>query len=157
MWQVAASLELVDGAAKQELATVLVPRVAKGKASEAEIWALGRLAARSPVYGPANAVVPAGAVEAWLEKLAAASWERPASVALAVAQIARRTGDPARDVSPAIASAVAERLERESAGKGFARWVAEVVPMDATQQALVLSEALPTGLRIASPGDTNAA
>jgi len=78
-------------------------------------------------------------------------------VSLAVAQMARRTGDPARDVGVETARAVADRLAREPAGEGFARWVTEVVPMDATQQALVLSEVLPTGLRIASEGDTDAA
>ena len=78
-------------------------------------------------------------------------------MALAVAQMARRTGDPARDVGPESASAVAERLDREPAGKGFARWVRELVPMDASQQALMLSEALPTGLRIVSEEGTDTA
>ncbi|MDG2307338.1 MAG: Hsp70 family protein [Candidatus Binatia bacterium] len=157
LWQVAASLERIDAHAKQELAAALVPRVAKGKASEAEIWALGRLAARAPVYGPANTVVSRESAEAWLEKLVRAKWERSSSLALAVAQMARRTGDPARDVGPESASAVAERLDREPAGKGFARWVRELVPMDASQQALMLSEALPTGLRIVSEEGTDTA
>jgi hypothetical protein len=127
-----------------------VPRVAKGKASEAEIWALGRLAARAPIYGPANAVVAPDVVEPWLERLCAADWDRPASVALAVASIGRRTGDRARDVREETAGAVAARLEREPSGERFARWVREVVPIDVGQQALVLSEALPAGLRLAS-------
>jgi len=157
MWQVAASLEHVDARAKQELADALAPRVARGKASEAEVWALGRLAARAPVYGPANTVVDAKAVERFLEvQLSVGGPWRP-SLALAVAQMARRTDDPVRDVRPEIAEAVRRRLESEPAGGAFVRWVAEVVPMDTTQQALVLSEALPTGLRLASPGDTHAA
>lgn len=156
MWQVAANLERLDASAKQELATALVPRAVKGKASAAEIWSLGRLAARAPVYGPVNTVVAPGAVEPWLERLASARWERPSSVALALAQIARRTGDPARDVSGSAASAVAHRLRGEQEGKRFVQWVEDVVAMDASQQALVLSEALPTGLRIVSEGDTNA-
>lgn len=155
MWQVVGSLERIEAGSKRELAAVLAPRVAKGKASEAEVWALGRLGARAMVYGPANAVVPPAEVEKWLGKLVKSKWERPPAAALAVAQMARKTGDPARDVSAKTSEAVAERLASESSGKAFARWVREVVPMDTSQQALVLSEKLPTGLRIvgaAGPG-----
>lgn len=155
MWQVAASLERLDAGAKSELAAALVPRVAKGKASDAEVWALGRLAARAPVHGPVNTVVDRSTVEPWVGKLVKAKWERGPAVSLAVAQMARRTGDPARDLAPDVATAVAERLQSEPAGKGFARWVREVVPMDASQQALVLSEKLPTGLRIVSEDSTD--
>lgn len=151
LWQVAASLERIDAKAKQELAQALVPRVAKAKASEAEVWALGRLAARSLVYGPANVVVAPKAVEPWLDKLLRAkTWERPAAVSLAVAQMARRTGDLARDVGEGTRDRVVERLTAEPKGEALARWVSEIVPMDASQQALVLSEKLPTGLRIVS-------
>lgn len=153
LWQVAGSLERLEARSKQELASVLAPRVAKGKASEAETWALGRLAARNLVNGPANAVVPPDAVSPWLERLVRGKWERPGAVSLAVAQMARRTGDPARDVSDDLARTVADRLEAEASGRSFARWVTEVVPVDASQQALVLSEALPSGLRIVSEAD----
>src|SRR5690606_2741156 len=57
MWQVAGSLEHLPSGVKAEAAAVLAPRVAKARANEAEIWALGRLAARTLVYGPANAVI----------------------------------------------------------------------------------------------------
>ncbi len=157
LWQVVASLERIDASAKRELAAALVPRVAKGKASDAEVWALGRLAARAPVYGPVNTVVEREAVEPWLEKLVKRPWERAPAVALAVAQMARKTGDPARDVAATVAAKVAERLDAESVGASYASWVREVVPMDVSQQALVLSEALPTGLRIVSETGTNAA
>ena len=149
MWQVVGSLERIDAGAKRELAAALAPRVLKGKASEAEIWALGRLAARAPVYGPANVVIPPAEVETWLSKLTKSQkWERRASTALAVAQMARKTGDLARDVSSGVARAVADRLANEPKGEGLARWVSEIIPMDTSQQALLLSEKLPTGLRI---------
>jgi len=157
LWQVAASLERIEEAAKRELAAELVPRVARGKASDGEIWALGRLAARSPVYGPINTVIPHDVVEPWLEALVAAEWRRPQALALALAQMARRTGDPTRDPGPDVAARVAARLEAELSGGSLARWVRELVPMDVGQQALVLSERLPTGLRVVSDADAERA
>src|SRR6185436_19344098 len=57
IWQVAGSLELLEARTKEELAASLVPAIVKGRAGDSEIWALGRLAARALVYGPANTVI----------------------------------------------------------------------------------------------------
>lgn len=153
MWQVAGNLERIEGGARQELGAALVARVRRGKASEAEIWAMGRLAARVPVYGPVNTVVSPKTVGRWLEELLDASWEREAAIALAVAQMARKTGDPARDVSPELGEQVAERLASGGRGAELAHWVREVVVMDVAQQAMVLADGLPTGLRIVPDDD----
>jgi hypothetical protein len=150
MWQVAGSLELLPAGVKAEAAAALVPRVASGKASEAEIWALGRLGARSLVHGPANAVVAAATVSPWIDAILGAQWERAAAVALALAQMARRTGDRARDLDESLRQRVAERLEAAAESQSLARWVREVTEIDAREQALVMAESLPAGLRIAS-------
>lgn len=151
MWQVAASLEKLAAGVRQELATALATRVLKGKASgDAEVWALGRLAARVPMAGPVSSVIEPRVVEPWLAALADAPWERTAATALAVAQMARLTGDRARDVSPELCERLAERIARESEGRRFARWLREVVPVGSQDRALVLSESLPVGLRLAT-------
>jgi molecular chaperone DnaK (HSP70) len=150
MWQVAGSLEHLPAATKAEAAAALVPRVASGKASEAEVWALGRLAARSLVHGPANAVIATGTVSPWIEKILGSEWQRSGAVALAVAQMARRTGDRARDVDEALRDRVVARLESAEESRSLARWVREVTEIDAREQALVMAESLPAGLRIAS-------
>jgi len=151
LWQVAASLEKLPAGVRQELASALAPRVAKGKTTgDAEIWALGRLAARVPVAGPVSSVIEPRVVEPWLETLLGVPWERTAAVALAVGQMARMTGDRARDVSPELRERLAERIAREPEGRRFARWLREVVTMGAQDQALVLAESLPVGLRLAT-------
>ncbi len=150
LWQVAGALERIAAAAKAELADALVPRVARGKASEAEVWALGRLAARSLVYGPVDAVVAPATVGPWVERLLGARWARPAAVALALAQMARRTGDRARDLDDELRERVAARLDAAPDGAGLSRWVREVVEMDVRARALVLAESLPSGIRLAA-------
>jgi DNA-K related protein/Hsp70 protein len=153
MWQVAGALERLAAGAKLELLRALAPRVLAGRAGDAEIWAFGRLGARAPVYGPANAVVAPSAVEGWLADLAAAPWPRPAPTALAVAQVARVTGDRVRDLTERVRALVAARLDRETDGEILARWAREHVGMGAHEQALILAESLPVGLRIASDDD----
>lgn len=149
LWLVAASLEKLPAGVRQELAGVLAPRVAKGKTTgDAEIWALGRLAARVPVAGPVSSVIEPGAVEPWLEALLRAPWERRAALALAVGQMARMTGDRARDVEPGLRERLAERIASEPEGRRFARWLREVVTIGVQDQALVLAESLPVGLRL---------
>jgi len=150
MWQVAASLERLAAGSRQELAQALAPRVVKGKAGDAEIWALGRLAGRAPLSGPVSSVIEARVIQPWLEALVDVPWERTGAVALAVAQMARLTGDRARDVDPALRERLATRLAGESEGRRLARWLREVVTIGAQDQALVLAESLPVGLRLAA-------
>jgi hypothetical protein len=154
MWQVAGALERIEAPAKRELAELLVPRIAKGKASDAEVWAFGRLSARAPVYGPANTVIPPEVVEPWLDGLLGAPWPKETPTALAVAQLARRTGDLARDLGSDLRARAAERLAAVAGGARYARWVTEVVKLDARQQAVVLADSLPIGLQLADAMDT---
>jgi hypothetical protein len=151
MWQVAASLERLPAGTRAELARELAPRVVKGRAGDAEIWALGRLAGRQPIGGPVSSVIEPQLVEPWLEALCGAAWERKSALALAVAQMARFTGDRARDVDPALRARLAERLASEPEGRRLARWLTEVVTIGVQEQALVLAESLPVGLRLAAP------
>lgn len=149
MWQVAASLEKLPAGVRQELAQALAPRVLQGKAGDAEIWALGRLAARTPLTGPVSSVIEPRVIEPWLEALLGAPWERHPALTLAVAQMARVTGDRARDVEPALRERLATRLAAEPEGRRLARWLREVVAIGVQDRALVLAESLPVGLRLA--------
>ncbi|MBY0277282.1 hsp70 family protein, partial [Candidatus Binatia bacterium] len=146
MWQVAASLEKLPAGVRQELATALATRVVKGKTTgDAEVWALGRIAARQPIAGPVSSVIEPRVVEPWLSALADAPWERRTATVLAVAQMARVTGDRARDVDPALRERLAERIASEPEGRRFVRWLREVVATSAQERALVLAESLPVG------------
>ncbi|TMA49263.1 MAG: molecular chaperone DnaK [Deltaproteobacteria bacterium] len=76
MWQAIGSCERLSAAARAELGGVLVPEAERGRATEPELWALARLGARVPVYGPLNCVVARDAAAAWTERLLAAEWRR---------------------------------------------------------------------------------
>ncbi|MEO2166793.1 MAG: hypothetical protein ABGY42_01485 [bacterium] len=140
-----------------EIFMALAKIVAKGREKgDAEIWALGRMGARVPVYGPADTVLSPELVSPIVRELAAAKWRRPAATALALAQMARRSGDRARDLSDGMREAAAGRLDEADEGVGLATLVREVGEPDAQLGARIVADSLPSGLRIAvaSPATT---
>ena len=83
------------------------------------VWAVGRLGARTPLYGPLNAVVPAETAAAWLKRLIDSFGGDPAGP-LAVMQIARKTDDRYRDLTQKQRDAAAAAyLRKENAPSHF--------------------------------------
>jgi len=148
MWQAIGACERLPAATRAELGAVLVGEVERGRASDQEYWALARLGARAPIYGPLNCVVARETAGEWAERLLRADWTRPEAHAFALAQVARATGDRARDLDPALRERVAARLESAPHGARAARLVREPVPLEAPEEARLLDEALPAGLRL---------
>ncbi len=74
--------------------------------------------------------------------------DRPA-VAEAAVQIARRTGDRARDVSESIRRQVERQLVAIGAPDTWVRLLTEVVPLLAAEREHVFGDDLPAGLRLA--------
>ncbi len=149
-WQLVASCERLAAQTKAELGDVLVPAVAKNKASEAESWALGRLGARAPFAGPLNCVVAREVAERWVAALLdAREWARPNAVSFALVQLARCVGDRERDLDETLRLRVAERLRPLPHGERAARLVSEPVPLEGQERARILDESLPVGLRVA--------
>ena len=148
MWQAIASCERLAATVRADLGQQLVVEAVRGRASEQELWALARLGARVPVAGPLNCVVPRDTAAAWVERLLAAAWPRPDAYAFALAQLARATGDRERDLAPVLRERLAGRLEAMAAGARAARLVREVVALAQPEEARLLDEALPAGLRL---------
>ena len=149
MWQAIGSCERLAPSARAELGAALVTEAERGRATDQELWALARLGARAPVYGPLNCVVPRDVAAAWAERLLGAAWPRPETYAFVLAQVARATGDRERDLDSTLRERIAERLEAlPDGGVRAARLVREAVPLEEREEARLLDEALPAGLRI---------
>ncbi|MGH7965674.1 MAG: Hsp70 family protein, partial [Candidatus Binatia bacterium] len=151
MWQVMGSCERLSAETKADLGEELVRLIEKDRASDQEVWALARLGARTLLYGPANCVVRRETATAWVERLLRSEWRKPETIAFVLVQIARYTGDRTRDLDEELRRRVAERLTPLSAGERWAKQVLEVVALEAKEQARILDESLPAGLRIRSP------
>jgi len=161
VWRLLGSLELLDISLKIELGQLVFDLgLRKGSEAirEASAWALGRLGARVPVYGPLNTLVPVEVVEAWTQRLLALdadptfvhrAGELPPSAVFVGVQLIRRTGDRYRDVSDELRDAVQQWLVKRQAPKHFVTLVGEGGDLHEDEQVLVFSESVLPGLKIA--------
>lgn len=118
------------------------------------LWAsLGRIGARVPAYASAHHVVPVNVAERWIDHLLRDDWGDLASAPRAAVELARATGDRARDVTPDVRESVVKRLVREGAAEDLVRVVREVVPIVEKDRAQFFGEHLPAGLRLSPATD----
>jgi hypothetical protein len=145
-WRLLASLERLDASHRARLGDELVERVRREPRNPSWLWAIGRLGARIPLYGPLNAVVPPATAERWLRTVLGVKEITP-DVAAAIVEIGARTDDPARDLSADVVDEAAARLE--AGGSGAASRQLRTAPLDRTRDAArVFGESLPEGLRL---------
>jgi hypothetical protein len=150
VWRMLGSFELLNVRTKIELGRMLLeltPKRSLEATRPAMIWALGRVGARTPLYGPLNAVVPPDVVSKWLPSLLEFDFDKPLQH-LAVMQLARRTGDRFRDISESDRGRVLKWFDAEDASPQLCKLVREGGQLASTEQDLVFGEALPRGLRI---------
>jgi molecular chaperone DnaK (HSP70) len=150
MWRAIASMERLPIAHKVKLGDELVHRMdtRKGREDPVHLWALSRLGARVPLYGPLNAVVPPNKVQDWLAPLLAADWPEPDKIAFPLAQLGRRTGDRTRDLDDATRGQLAELLRTLPGGDRAVVLVEQVVALEAREERVALGDTLPAGLKL---------
>jgi len=110
--------------------------------------ALGRLGARVPAYASVHHVIPARTAEQWLSDVLNVDWKQIQTAPFAAVQLARMTGDRARDVSEKTRAEVIKRLEAIGARAHWIAMVREVTALDDADRSEVFGEALPPGLRL---------
>jgi Ethanolamine utilization protein EutJ (predicted chaperonin) len=142
-----ASLEHLPPAVRVELGEEILARVEEEPGNKSFIWALGRLGARVPFYGPLNCVVPAAAAERWAAVLLALP-EVSAQVATAVSQLAALTDDPLRDVAPQFRKEAIRLLAEAGAGEEVLEVLRAYVPRNRAAAVRIFGESLPEGLRL---------
>lgn len=152
MVRLAASLEHLDPPEKTLLGDWIVARLQRGaNVSGPWTWALGRLGARSPLYASAHKAVPPDAAARWIRALLEPPVVSAEGSAFALAQLARRTGDRARDLEEALRTRVLEHLRDAAAPAAWVRLIEEVAVLDLADRALAMGDTLPAGLSVA-PG-----
>ncbi len=145
-----ASLEWLDPAVKEKLGNEALSELEKEGVqhlSGAQHWALARLGARVPAYGPPNGTVAVEVAEAWLGKAMAIRFDRR-DLAFAVMQLARRTGDRYRDVSEAARQRAIAWQEEVGAPAHYLELVRRGGELESGEERLVFGDRLPRGLVI---------
>jgi hypothetical protein len=146
-WRLLGGLERLDGTHKTSLGDAVIDRLRREPRNTAWSWTLGRLGARTPLYGPLNTVVPPAVAERWLRQLLGMKLITP-DIALAIIQIGARTGDPARDVAASVGDAAVQRLEGADVDAAAREALRTPKAPDRAGAARVFGESLPEGLRL---------
>jgi hypothetical protein len=146
-WRLLASLELLPASTRIALGDQLVRRLDRQPDNPAFLWALGRLGARIPSYGPLNTVVPAAPAVKWLEALLARERLSPEAQA-AIIQMAARTDDAHRDIGDDVRDRALRRLVEAGASPEDIERVTRFVPPAGSDAIRMFGEMLPAGLRL---------
>ena len=148
MWRAVASLERIPAVSREGLGDTALRNAVAGRGAFA-YWALGRFGARIPLYGPLEETASQEKVEGWLERLLSLDWSRQRGIALAVAQLGRLCGDPARDISERLRAKLVDRLRDIDCPDSLLSLLLEVKVMQESERGQMFGDALPTGLRLA--------
>ncbi|MEP6918464.1 MAG: molecular chaperone DnaK, partial [Acidobacteriota bacterium] len=146
-WRLLGSLERLDSGQRVSLGNELAQRIAREPRNSARLWALARLGARAPLYGPLNSVVPPAIAARWIEQLLALKELTP-DTAAAVAQLGALTGDATRDVAEAVRERALDALAAAGCEGEVTAPLRDIVPVDLGGASRVFGESLPEGLRV---------
>ena len=151
VWRLLGSLERLGAIDKVELGALAIQELGRKKSEKlrpALLWSLGRLGSRQPIYGPLNTTVSAGEVAAWLDVLLDLDPAEP-GLSLAIAQMARLTGDRFRDVDGDLRRRAVTFLDQAQASSHLREIVLEGGSLDREEEAGVFGDTLPLGIRLA--------
>ena len=98
IWMALANMELLYAKEKMKWGQQLLSEIRPKNYKPQHFWALSRFGARTLLYGPADRVIDSEEVTGWIGHLLDQNWPNPKPVGVALAQMARRTGDRSRDV-----------------------------------------------------------
>jgi len=148
-WMMLANLEWLSPEVKTEVGRELWQKWKKGKPHPKELWALSRIGARTPMYGPLDRLLPSAEAATWLEKLLALNLEPTKGAANALVLLARFTDDRSRDIPEALRERVATWLTQRAATAHFLDLLLNPAGvLDQAEQEWMFGEALPVGLSL---------
>jgi hypothetical protein len=146
MLELASWLERVPAEQRAALGHWLLERTWTSR--DPRIWAaIGRVGARVPTYASAHYVISPTTAERFLDHLLREKWRDVPTAAHAAVQLARKTGDRARDISDRVRVEVVRALEASGAAHEAVQQVREFVPVADAERAEWFED-LPAGLRL---------
>lgn len=143
MVRFAAALEHLDPAEKITLGGWIAPRVIT---PGPWAWALGRIGARLPLYGSVHKTVDPDHASEWLNLLFDAHAQNVEGALFAIVQLARLTGDRARDIEDRFRHRALDAIRSAHAPESWERLLLEVVSMESADQSRAFGDTLPAGL-----------
>jgi hypothetical protein len=149
IWRLLASLERLPVPDRVFLGQELLDKLREQPKDKSYLWAIGRLGARIPFFGPLNCVIPAETAAAWIEALLKLPVLTSDTVS-AIAQLGAKTDDPVRDIAEAYREDILQQLEHRGHADHLLQSLREFMPPARMDAAKVFGESLPAGLRLAT-------
>ncbi len=146
IWMAAASMERLAVKDKIRLGRRLLSELTSGKKSPQLWWAMSRIAARDPLYGPVDRVIPPGEIAEWISALLMKVPADTSGVGAALLSMARKTGDRARDVDESVTTRVVDWLSQNGVPEQQRRVLWEVTPLKCQEITAAFGDELPSGL-----------
>ncbi len=142
-WRLLASLEHLPVNVRTSLAGNVFEKVEAG--DRRWFWPLARLGARIPVHGPLTCVLPPETIAPWLSSLVESDEISP-EAAFAIVQLARRTGDPSRDMPDDLRKEIIRKLKDSGVVPELIRPIEKIVPPDRDDAVRAFGDSLPRDL-----------
>lgn len=146
MLRLFAATEAVPWQYRQEMGQWMLQRLQREGESVQTWWAIGRLAARQPLAANAHLVMPPSAAQEFLDATLQQDWRKNETAMFAAVQIARMTGDRARDLPDSVRTLVLDKMRAANAPARWIELVEQVVQMAAEDKQRSLGDSLPPGL-----------
>jgi hypothetical protein len=146
-WRLLASLERLEATTRVKIGDEVIRRLRRNPDNASLLWSIGRLGARTPIYGSLTGVVAASDAGRWLDELIA-NEEETAELFAAIVQIGALTGDPLRDLDEHVIEGARQRLRNAGVDPDAARPLSEVVKATFADTSRAFGESLPNGLRL---------
>ena len=148
MWRAAASFELLDNKLKKPMGDCVSDQLTDDGPSTPLLWSLARIGAREPAHAPPHIVVPIETAGEWLRALLAMDWAGNPAAIFAAVNLARKTGDRARDISDSLRTKVLSRLKKENATEHDIAAVKTVAELESVDRKMIFGDALPAALQL---------
>ena len=146
IWMFVANLEKLYNQDKIRLGQQLFREVSLKKLKAQHLWALSRLAARDLLYATADRTIPFSEAYHWIEQLMDYTGSNPNPIGRAISQMARKTGDRARDIDEEMRIRVLNWMDSRNLAEDMKSRVRKVLPLASKDQNAMFGESLPQGI-----------
>ncbi len=147
MYMALANMERLSPKEKTEWGRALLAEITPKKTKPQYLWSLSRIGARELLYGPVDRVVPPNEIATWIGWMLENEWKNVGAAGDAMVQMARKTGDRARDIDSVLAGRLTDWLERNEMGDKTVI-VNEVHDFEEQEEDAIFGESLPAGLTL---------
>ncbi len=148
LWMALANLERLSTGDKAARGKQLVKNLHPKKSRPQQWWSLSRIGAREPLYGPIDRVISPELATAWIKTILSQNWKDPRPVGMALAQMARLTGDRKRDLDPEVIKDIIDWLSPHEWAASHIHVLKEVVPLAHLEETQMFGESLPSGIQL---------